>query len=110
MPSDARTDEKPLFIPLTGQWYDRFAAGLKDTEFRPHGPRWNERTCAIGRRVTLSRGYGKYSRMTGVVVGFSMVGPDADPAIRTVYPFGERFAAITIRLDAPTAQEGGSHE
>ena len=78
------------------RWYDAFRSGDKDTEYRPHGPRWNERTCRVGRAVVLSHGYGKKSRMSGVVRGFKVVGPDADPAIREVYPWGELFAAIYI--------------
>jgi len=47
---------KPLFIPLKGEYFDQFQAGTKDTEYRVYGPRWNERTCAVGREVVLSRG------------------------------------------------------
>lgn len=89
---------KALFIPLTGRWYDAFAAGTKEEEFRPYGARWNERTCAVGRAVTLSRGYGKKSRLSGEVVGFRVVGPEENDAIRSVYPTGDRFAAIRIRV------------
>lgn len=89
---------KALFIPLAGRWFDAFADGSKEEEFRPYGGRWNERTCAIGRAVTLSRGYGKQRRLTGEVVGFRVVGPDAHEAIRSVYPTGDHFAAIKIRV------------
>ena len=61
---------KPLFIPLMGEYYDRFAAGTKTEELRLYGPRWNEKTCTPGRPVVLSRGYGKRSRMQGVISGF----------------------------------------
>lgn len=61
---------KPLFIPLKSEYYDAFADGTKQTEFRPYGPRWNERTCREGREVILSRGYGRKHRMRGVVVDF----------------------------------------
>jgi len=64
------TAEKPLFIPLQAVYFDAFADGTKDTEFRAYGPRWNERTCLIGRQATLSRGYGKKHRLQRVVVGF----------------------------------------
>lgn len=66
--SDER--EKPLFIALRGEYYDAFARGEKEYEYRPRGSRWNEETCRIGRRVILSRGYGKASRMAGVITGF----------------------------------------
>jgi hypothetical protein len=61
---------KPLFIPLRAEYFDAFARGEKDTEYRLRGPRWNADTCAIGRRVVLSRGYGTQRRLTGIIVGF----------------------------------------
>ncbi|TJY57132.1 hypothetical protein E4T66_17120 [Sinimarinibacterium sp. CAU 1509] len=61
---------KPLFVPLCGVYYDQFAAGTKGEELRRYGPRWNERTCQLGRLVTLSRGYGKQNRMTGRIWRF----------------------------------------
>jgi len=57
-----------LFIPLKRQFFEEFADGSKTCEYRVYGPRWNERTCAVGRRVILSLGYGKQRRLTGVVV------------------------------------------
>lgn len=65
--------EKPLFIPLYTQWYEEFANGTKTVEFRNYGPRWNEKTCRIGRKVTISKGYGKKNRLYGVVKGFKRV-------------------------------------
>ena len=59
-----------LFIPLKGEFYDGFVGGWKTEEFRIYGPRWNERTCQVGRPVTLSRGYGIRHRTQGVIVGF----------------------------------------
>jgi hypothetical protein len=61
---------KPLFIPLKTEFYTAFAYGLKDTEYRLYGPRWNEKTCPIGRPVILSHGYGRRRRLAGVIVGF----------------------------------------
>lgn len=61
---------KPLFIPLKGKYFDAFADGSKDTEYRVYGKRWNERTCPVGREVVLSRGYGKAHRLNGRVVDF----------------------------------------
>lgn len=57
-----------LFIPLKRCYFEQFKSGQKDTEFRVHGKRWNMRTCAIGRPVTLSLGYGKHDRLDGVIV------------------------------------------
>jgi hypothetical protein len=62
--------ENPLFIPLKTEYYEGFLLGTKTTEYRRYGPRWNERTCRVGRRVVLSKGYGKAHRLRGVVVGF----------------------------------------
>lgn len=91
--------DKPLFIPLTGKWFEAFAAGTKTEEFRPHVPRWSAKHCRIGRPVTLSYGYGKARRLTGTITGFRICGPDAHPAIREVYPEGDEFVAIRIQLE-----------
>lgn len=61
--------EKPLFIPLKAEHYDAFARGEKTEEYRLRGKRWNMETCRVGRRVILSRGYGKKHRLTGVITG-----------------------------------------
>lgn len=61
---------KPLFVPLNAEYYDAFASGDKDTEYRMFGRGWNFKTCIVGRPVLLSRGYGKQSRMAGTVVRF----------------------------------------
>lgn len=60
----------PLFIPLKRQHFDRFRDGSKRIEYRPEGPRWNARTCLVGRPVVLSLGYGKQHRLHGVIVGY----------------------------------------
>jgi len=95
--------DRPLFIPLKTEWFDAFERGTKNIEYRPYGPRWNERTCAIGRPVVLSHGYGKRRRLRGTVAAFNVVGPDASPAIRKVYPTGDRFAAIGIEVERAAA-------
>lgn len=64
---------KPLFIPLRKEFYEAFESGTKTTEIRLHGPRWNANTCAIGREVVLSRGYGAAHRLSGTIVGFDKV-------------------------------------
>ena len=62
--------EKPLFFPLKREHFEAFRCGEKQEEYRLYGPRWNEQTCQIGRRVTLSLGYGKKKRLHGVVSSF----------------------------------------
>lgn len=50
-----------------------FIRGEKTKEFRLHGPRWNTKTCRVGREVTLSRGYGTTSRRAGTIVGVEII-------------------------------------
>lgn len=69
--SELLTEDTGLFIPLKTEYFEAFANGSKDTEYRPYGPRWNERTCRVGRSVVLSKGYGKGNRLLGVVIGFT---------------------------------------
>lgn len=94
--------EKPVFIPLRREWYELFARRAKTSEYRPYGPRWNEKTCRIGRRVTLSLGYGKARRLHGVIIGFEK-SEDATrtEAWKSCYGGkGYQFAAkIEIRID-----------
>ena len=60
---------RPLFIPLKTEFFLAFEAGTKTIEYRPYGPRWNERTCTVGRDVLLSHGYGTKRRLRAKVVG-----------------------------------------
>lgn len=61
---------KPLFIPLKTEFYEGFERGEKREEMRLYGPRWNEKTCRPGRRVVLSKGYGKKNRLQGWIKAF----------------------------------------
>lgn len=63
---------KDLFIPLKGNFYDDFAAGIKRNEYRLEGARWNKRTCVVGRHVIISRGYGTKHRMRGVITAVTI--------------------------------------
>lgn len=62
--------EPPLFIPLKAEFFEAFQAGTKTEELRRYGPRWNERTCRVGRAVVLSRGYGRQARLQGRIWRF----------------------------------------
>lgn len=95
--------EKALFVPLKSEHFEAFAAGQKQEEYRVYGARWNEVTCRPGRRVTLSHGYGKRRRLHGTVTGFRIVGADAHPALPSLYPGRDQFAAIAIHLDSADA-------
>jgi ASC-1-like (ASCH) protein len=90
---------KALFIPLKAQYYDAFAEGRKTDESRLYGKRWNERTCYACRAVTLSRGYGKKNRISGIIAGFR-VSNEVTPAFRDCYPNEKnpRVAVISIKL------------
>ncbi|WP_434513816.1 hypothetical protein AB6Q56_14645 [Dechloromonas sp. ARDL1] len=98
------SNEKPLFIPLKREYFEQFARGDKEWEFRQEGPRWNSRTCRIGRRVVLSLGYGKKHRMFGEVVDYRLDNaPTQTPAWKDCYgDKGGLAACIKIKL------EGGS--
>lgn len=92
-------NDKPLFIPLRTEWFRRFEDGSKRTEYRAYGPRWNERTCRVGRAATISHGYsGK--RLHGHVNRFAKVerafAPDAAKAI---YPNADYIAAIGLSIE-----------
>lgn len=89
---------KPLFIPLKSQYYDAFCNGSKPEEYRKYGPRWNERTCHVGRRVTISKGYGKQNRREGTIVGFATRWMMSDEWIEC-YGKPGYAACIEIKLD-----------
>lgn len=59
-----------LVIPLRREHFRAFEDGSKQHEYRRYGPRWNEETCRVGLPATLSLGYGKSNRRTGVIAGF----------------------------------------
>lgn len=87
--------EKPLFIPLKREHFEAFAAGRKAFEYRELGPRWNERTCRVGRLVVLSCGYGKARRLRGTISHFSTSNtPSLLPGWASCYGDNHRPAAI----------------
>lgn len=92
---------RPLFLPLRTEFYDLFVAGHKRIEYRKHGPRWNAETCRVRRPVTISKGYGKANRKTGVIVGFEVSRePCQTAAWKTCYGDDSSEAAcISILLD-----------
>lgn len=91
----------PLFIPLKTAYFQAFASGQKTIEYRPYGPRWNERTCTVGRKVTLSHGYGSANRLSGTITAFER---SAEPTRTLAWAdcYGNKTgqaACIHIRLD-----------
>lgn len=101
---------KPLFIPLKSEYYEAFKDGSKRDELRLYGPRWNEETCAVGRPVVLSKGYGKQNRMSGKVDAFkkqhgSLFGKTYKASILACYgTLDVNIAVITIYDPKPTTQ------
>jgi len=98
-------DLKPLFIPLKSEYFDAFVSGEKTEELRLYGPRWNESTCAIGRPVVLSKGYGKNHRLQGRISKFtrqhgSTFGRTYKAAIAAVYgTLDVEIACISIEVE-----------
>ena len=90
------TSEKPLFVPLRTEWFKQFESGAKDTEYRAYGPRWNERTCRVGRAATVSHGYsGK--RLARTVTAFSILDWSEAPAgAKAIFPNTPLIAAIKL--------------
>jgi hypothetical protein len=66
---DEGTGAPPL-NPVECEFFEAFQRGEKDSELRLYGPRWNERTCPVGRPVILSKGYGRQHRMQARILGF----------------------------------------
>jgi hypothetical protein len=90
---------RPLFIPLKREWFDLFATGQKCIEWRREGPRWNKRTCRVGRRVTLSLGYKGLCRLSGVVTSVEL--QPATGAAAELFGKGTICILIGIELDPP---------
>lgn len=63
-------DPKSLFIALKAKFYWMFWRKEKEWEYRQYGPRWNERTCFVGRPAVLSLGYGKKHRIHTKIAEF----------------------------------------
>jgi hypothetical protein len=105
----ARVDA--LFVPLRREYFEAFESGEKTEEYRPYGPRWNERTCPIGRRVVISLGYGTQRRLQGTITSFrkSEEVPES-AAWRACYgAAGHKVAAcIGIALDRCLAASRGA--
>jgi hypothetical protein len=93
----------PLFIPLKTAYFEQFKAGTKDTEYRMYWRSWNEKNCYAGRPVTLSKGYGKYERLSGVIESVTVCkDPQSLPGWSDCYGQSNHPAiCIKIRLNRP---------
>jgi hypothetical protein len=101
--------EKSLFIPLRAEWYDKIERGEKAAEYRAYGPRWNERTCRVGRLITLSRGYGTGRRLQKAVASFAVLDwINAPLEARTIYPDAAFIAEIGLKeAELPPQKKSG---
>ena len=105
---------KPLFVPLKTEYYEAFADGSKREELRRYGPRWNDKTCAVGREVVLSKGYGKQHRMAGRISKFkrqhgSAFGSTYKAAILDVFgTLAIEIACVAIELTPNAGSNGPS--
>ena len=79
--------EKPLFIPLKREFFEQFESGVKRFEFRPYGPRWNEKTGRMRRPAVQSDGSGNQRRLRGFISGFDKHPIYAcSPSFQACYP------------------------
>lgn len=98
-----QSGERPLFIPLRAQWFDLIESGEKRHEYRAYGPRWNERTCRVGRSAIVSRGYGTAHRLAKVVASFATLDwANAPPEAQAIYPDAAYIARIELAPPSPS--------
>lgn len=92
--------QKALFVPLKKEYFEAFESGTKTVEWRLEGPRWNWRTCCVGRAVVLSCGYSKKRRLTGEIVEMWIL-PDCvqEDFVKT---YGQGKTARAFRVKLPT--------
>jgi len=91
--------DKPLFIPLKAKYFEQFESGEKTIEYRAYGGRWNQVTCYEGRPVTLSYGYGRARRLSGVVVD-TFICDEPSEDFLAIYGLEKKCFAIKIKLEA----------
>lgn len=101
--------DRPVFIFLRTEWFEKFESGEKKTEYRRIAGQFTRRKCVVGRRVTLSKGYGKKTRLTGGITSYAEISLARAPkAAQEMYPGETRLAAIKIELDPrPLRQSKG---
>lgn len=87
-------DDRPIFLPLLGIYFDAFERGEKTLEWRRFNNRWNFKSCRVGRRVTLSRGYS--GRRLSARIRSVALASVCDHAL--VELFGARAVCIVIEL------------
>jgi hypothetical protein len=89
--------DRPLFIPLKREWFEKFRDGSKTIEYRRLGPKWNPKVCWIGRPVILSNGYSG-ARITARIRKFTAI---TNPGI-DLFPADAMLAEIHLcEIDIP---------
>lgn len=78
-------EPKPLFIALRAAYFEQFARGTKQVEWRRYGPRYNDRTLKRGRPVILSKGYGG-ERLRGRILGWQTAQMSDVPGALALWP------------------------
>lgn len=105
-------EEASLFLPLNTEHFRAFEAGIKTHEFRPEGPRWNKRTCRLGRGVVVSRGYSTPDRMNGRISSYESIpfeqAPEAYLAIYMAAKHEGKYQGKPIAKIGITLLGGGS--
>ena len=94
-----RMTTRPLFVPLKTRYFRAFESGVKTIEYRKAGPRWNERTCSIGRPAILSHGYSG-ARLYACVASVQRV-PASALADPDPYEPSDQLIAIGLELIGP---------
>lgn len=94
-------EQRPVFLPLRAEFFRAFAAGTKTVEWRKFGPRFNERTLWVGKRVTLSNGYSR-DRLTGRIVQLEFSLARKVEGALSIYKPSDTLVGIHIKVDGVT--------
>ena len=102
---------KPAFLPLNTEFYNAFKAGLKVDEYRLKIGRFREKNFLPGRRIILSKGYGKKDRIEGVIETCFVINLDELPEkdqkdVLACYgdkAIGHKILVIRINIDGVNA-------
>lgn len=90
--------DRPLFIPLKTEHFRAFERGEKTVEYRRYGRGWNERTCMLGRPVTLSHGYSG-DRIAASIVDVDLFYARDVSRATEIYQPDDVLIAIRLRCD-----------
>lgn len=109
-----KVNSGPLFLPLTSEYFYAFKEGRRNVEYRALSFKWNPDQCFAGRKVTLSRGYGRYGRMKGIIKSVKVIDNSQIPEedcnfLRETlgeYDFNRNmYIAMTIEIDRENSDD-----